>query len=72
MEEQKSGAGTCSNSCLASIKRYFCIMSVASGSMTAALLPSLHVCSWKVEEKKDGGWTEDISRRGIFKAVSKF
>lgn len=57
MELQKSSAGICSNSCSAGIKCYFCIMSVASGRMTAEpafffLCMSAH--AWWKKERMGG------------------
>lgn len=73
MEVQRSSAGICSNSCSAGIKCYFCIMSVASGRMTAEpAFFSMHVCTCMAEKRKDGRQTVDISRRGISKEVLRF
>lgn len=57
MEAQKSGVGICSNSCSAGIKHYFCIMSVASGCMTAE--PTFFYACLHVQGGKKKGWRAD-------------
>lgn len=54
MEVQKSSAGICSNSCSAGIKRYFCIVSMASRRTTAEptfFYACLHMRGGKKKER---------------------